>query len=214
VYDTPPVDDADPGQPSAEEPRALPLSTSDSPYPTRAQLVLRDLAGLDLAVFRTIANTPTPTIDEPLRRLSNAANRSGLWLAIAACLALFGGRTGRRAAVRGVVAVGASSVLVNIGLKSLSRRMRPDRARAGIPEDREVVMPSSSSFPSGHAASALAFAGAVGYEMPLLAVPLRLLAVAVAYSRVHTGVHYPGDAVVGALVGEAVGSVVSRSMSA
>ena len=74
-------------------------------------------------------------------------------------------------------------------------------------------MPASSSFPSGHAASALAFAGAVGHEMPLLAVPLHLLAGAVAYSRVHTGVHYPGDALVGAVVGEAVGSVVSGLMS-
>jgi membrane-associated phospholipid phosphatase len=175
--------------------------------------VLDDLVRLDRAVFDTIAETPTPTLDEPLRRLSNAANFSLLWLSIAACLAVFGGRTGRRAAVHGVAAIGATSAVVNIGLKSISRRIRPDRAQARVPEDREVAMPSSSSFPSGHAASAFAFAGAVGNEIPLLAFPLRMLAAGVAYSRVHSGVHYPGDALVGAMVGEAMGSVVGDLMS-
>jgi undecaprenyl-diphosphatase len=69
-------------------------------------------------------------------------------------------------------------------------------------------MPSSSSFPSGHSASGFAFATAVGRDMPLLAFPLRALAAAVAYSRVHTGVHYPADAVVGSLAGGATGLIV------
>ena len=62
-------------------------------------------------------------------------------------------------------------------------------------------MPESTSFPSGHSASAFAFAYTVGRHYPGLAVPIRLLASAVAYSRVHTGVHYPGDVVIGAVVG-------------
>ena len=53
-------------------------------------------------------------------------------------------------------------------------------------------MPESTSFPSGHAASAFAFAYAIGHHLPALAVPLRLLAAGVAYSRVHIGVRYPG----------------------
>jgi undecaprenyl-diphosphatase len=69
-------------------------------------------------------------------------------------------------------------------------------------------MPSSSSFPSGHSAAGFAFATAVGRDIPLLAFPLRALAAAVAYSRVHTGVHYPADALVGALSGGATGLVV------
>jgi undecaprenyl-diphosphatase len=72
-------------------------------------------------------------------------------------------------------------------------------------------MPTSTSFPSGHSASAFAFATAVGSEVPALAVPLRALAAAVAYSRVHTGVHYPGDVVVGSLVGTTIGEVAGRT---
>ena len=52
-----------------------------------------------------------------------------------------------------------------------------------------------------HAASAFAFVYAVGRNLPGLALPLRLLAGAVAYSRVHTGVHYPGDVVIGSILG-------------
>ena len=75
-------------------------------------------------------------------------------------------------------------------------------------------MPDSTSFPSGHSASAFAFAGAVAGSLPVLAAPLRGLAAAVAYSRVHTGVHYPGDVVVGSLVGATIGEatvIVARA---
>ena len=73
-------------------------------------------------------------------------------------------------------------------------------------------MPTSSSFPSGHSASGFAFATAVGRELPLLSLPLRGLAAAVAYSRVHTGVHYPGDAIAGSLLGGAIGLGVSGAL--
>jgi membrane-associated phospholipid phosphatase len=52
---------------------------------------------------------------------------------------------------------------------------------------RQVRMPESTSFPSGHAASAFAFASAVGTQLSRLSLPLQLLAAAVAYSRVHVG---------------------------
>jgi undecaprenyl-diphosphatase len=72
-------------------------------------------------------------------------------------------------------------------------------------------MPKSASFPSGHAASAFAFAYAIGRHFPLLGVPIRLLAGAVAYSRVHTGVHYPGDVVIGSIVGAGKAATVSAA---
>ena len=58
--------------------------------PLRQQVAegLRELGVVDLAVYSAVADTPTPSLDEPLRRLSNAANNSGLWFAIAALLAL------------------------------------------------------------------------------------------------------------------------------
>jgi undecaprenyl-diphosphatase len=154
-----------------------------------------------------VAVTPTPSLDEPLRRLSNAANNSVLWLAIATALGAAGGPAGRRAAVRGMVAIGVTSPLVNLAAKRIWSRRRPDRA--GVSDERDVRMPTSASFPSGHAASGFAFAAAVGWNQPWLGVSLRFLAAAVAYSRVHTGVHYPGDVVVGSLIGAGTGQALA-----
>jgi undecaprenyl-diphosphatase len=160
-------------------------------------------------VYRAIAGTPTPTLDAPLRRLSGLANHSKLWIATAAALFALGGSRGRRAASTGLVAVGINSAVVNLPMKLVSKRERPDREAAGVPGDRHVPMPTSTSFPSGHSASAFAVAGAVAGSIPMLGAPLRGLATAVAYSRVHTGVHYPGDVIVGSVVGATIGEATA-----
>jgi undecaprenyl-diphosphatase len=69
-------------------------------------------------------------------------------------------------------------------------------------------MPESTSFPSGHTASGFAFTNAVAHTLPAAAAPLGLLASAVGYSRIHTGVHHPGDVVIGAVIGTAIGEAV------
>ena len=169
---------------------------------------LRELGAVDEAVYTAVADTPTAVPDGPVRRLSNAANRSHLWLGIAAVIAVLGGRRGRRAALEGVVAIGVTSATVNLGLKPLANRQRPHRHDPDLPTARSVPMPKSSSFPSGHAASAFAFTYAVGQQLPGLAVPMGLLAGGVAYSRVHTGVHYPGDVIVGPILGAGTATMV------
>ena len=170
---------------------------------------LRELGAVDRAVYEAVARTPTGHLDVPVRRLSHAADHSKLWLAIAAVVAVAGGRRGRRAALEGVVAIGVTSATVNLGVKPIARRRRPERPEMALFEGRHVPMPGSRSFPSGHAASAFAFAYAIGRHLPVLAVPIRLLAAAVAYSRVHTGVHYPGDVVIGSVTGAGTAAMVA-----
>lgn len=183
-------------------------SSGEEPSATEDRILL-ELGRLDRAVYAAIADTPTPTLDEPIRRLSNAANFSKLWIGVAAGLAVVGGRRGRRAAATGLIAIGVTSAVVNQGIKRLYERQRPDREGEEVPEARRVRMPDSTSFPSGHSASGFAFATAVGGQLPAVGAALRFVAGAVAYSRVHTGVHYPGDAVVGSLVGAGLGGVVA-----
>jgi undecaprenyl-diphosphatase len=165
---------------------------------------LDGLDRLDQAVYRTIANTPTPALDEPLRRLSRAADYSRLSLGAAALLALGGGERGRRAARAGVASLCVTATIVNVAVKPLARRRRPDRAAQPHGDARHVRMPVSRSFPSGHSAAAFAFASGVGQEWPRAAVPLYAVGALLAYSRVHTGVHYPGDVVAGCALGVAL----------
>jgi undecaprenyl-diphosphatase len=172
---------------------------------------LRELGAVDRAVYQVVARTPTPALDRPLRRLSNAASYSRLWLGIAAVVALTGGERGRQAALEGVLALGVTSATINLGIKPLAHRRRPDRAGTSLAAARQVRMPESGSFPSGHAASAFAFAYAAGRHLPELAVPIRLLAAGVAYSRVHVGVHYPGDVVIGSVLGAGTAAMTAAA---
>nr|WP_206442403.1 phosphatase PAP2 family protein [Streptomyces boncukensis] len=151
-------------------------------------------------MYAAVAATPTPTLDRALRRLSHAADHSKISLTVAAGLALGPGRC-PRAALAGVGAVALASAASNLFGKRMVRRRRPDRPAARVAVGRHVPMPLSASFPSGHTASATAFATAVGVVLPPAAVPLGALAAAVGYSRVHTGVHYPGDVAGGAVLG-------------
>jgi undecaprenyl-diphosphatase len=163
---------------------------------------------LDTAGYAAIAATPTPVLDRVFRRLSRAADHTKLWLGTAAALGVAGGPRGRRAAVNGVAAMAVSSAVVHLVLKPLGGRRRPDRARHEVPVARHVPMPVSTSFPSGHAASAAAFATGVATAFPEAGIPLTAAGALVAYSRVHTGVHYPVDVIAGSVAGTAMAQVV------
>jgi undecaprenyl-diphosphatase len=166
---------------------------------------------VDQAVYDAVADTPTPRLDRLMVAASHAANYSRAWLITAAAIAIVGGASGRRAARDGVLAIALTSAVTNLVFKPLARRPRPARSdRRPLASSRAVRRPVTASFPSGHAASAFAFASAVGGSAPALGILLHMAAGTVAYSRVHTGVHYPSDVIIGAAVGEACGRAVRR----
>lgn len=143
-----------------------------------------------------------------MKSLTKSANHGVLWFSVAGTLALRKGKT-RRAALRGVVAIGFASASANLIGKRLFPRRRP--AAELLPTYRRLTKrPTSSSFPSGHSASAVAFTTALAMESPALGAAVLPLAAAVAYSRVHTGVHWPTDVAAGAAIGVAAGLATRR----
>jgi YegS/Rv2252/BmrU family lipid kinase len=157
------------------------------------------LAGaVDRRLLRRLSRRWPEPIDALLVGLSRAGEYSALWLGLAIAGALFGGRRGRRAAEEGVSAIGVTSTIAN-AIKLVIDRRRP------APRRWLHRRPRTSSFPSGHAASAFAFAVAVSREVPEAAPVLLPLAASVAYSRVYLGVHYPSDVLAGGALGTAVG---------
>lgn len=114
-------------------------------------------------------------------------------------------------AVSASSAVIASAYVARSYLKARFRRTRPVAVLAGSiddPDDRQ-------SFPSGHALLAWACVGDAlvgtvrGTTNPWLLATVTAEAVAVCCLRVTAGEHYPGDVIAGAVIGLAVGSIVS-----
>jgi membrane-associated phospholipid phosphatase len=174
-------------------------------YAPRVGFIAR-LETLDEDMFARVSRLHAPVLDHTMPALTRVASYSALWVGVAACLAASGPR-GRRAAAAGLSAVAVTSFTANVVAKGLSGRPRPVTP---VPVGRRLPQPSSSSFPSGHTASAAAFSGVVGHEVGWLRLPLTGVAAAVGFSRVYTGAHYPGDVVAGWLLGRGIAFLARR----
>jgi len=162
----------------------------------------------DRAIMARLSAESSPMLDRFLPALSRSADFFVLWIGIAAALAVGQDERGRRAALRGLAGMVIASTASNVLAKGLVRRPRP--AAEVSPDRRPGRTPVTSSFPSGHAAAAAAFATGVGLEMPALAAPVGALAAAVGVSRVVNGVHYPSDIAGGWVFGVGVGMLTLR----
>ncbi|MGW0533181.1 phosphatase PAP2 family protein [Streptomyces sp. NPDC003032] len=158
------------------------------------------LLALDCRVFDAVASRHWPGADRLLPRLSRGANHGLLWFGTAAVIAATGTPRARRAAVRGVASLAVASATINTLGKRSVRRARP--LLDSVPLIRQLKrQPITTSFPSGHSASAAAFATGVALESRGWGAGVAPVAGAVALSRVYTGVHFPSDVLAGAALG-------------
>ncbi|WP_344593134.1 bifunctional phosphatase PAP2/diacylglycerol kinase family protein [Actinomadura vinacea] len=162
---------------------------------------LRRLGRLDRWAFDQVAAAHLPGLEVVLPRLSRAADHGVLWFTAAGAMGLTRRARLRRAALRGSVAIAVASPVVNVLGKHAFRRARP--VVDLVPPIRiRWKLPTSHAFPSGHSASAAAFATGVAMEAPrAVAAPVAATAAAVAFARIYTGAHYPGDVLAGVGIG-------------
>jgi undecaprenyl-diphosphatase len=172
------------------------------------------MTDLNRFLFRLVNDVWTnPTLDPCMLFLGRINDYGLVWLVLLGALGALGGKTGRWAALAGLVAlvVGLASSEV---LKSIVMQPRPFVSLPGV---RLLISPPSSySFPSVNAT--YAFAASSGASLMVRRLLGRLpawgwvflaLAVAVSYSRVYVGVHYPGDVLSGAVIGTSIGWLVA-----
>ncbi|MEV8536054.1 phosphatase PAP2 family protein [Streptomyces sp. NPDC051211] len=167
------------------------------------------VAQWDRALFDAVARRHWPGGDRVLPRLSRAADHGLLWGGIGAALAVFGSAGVRRAALHGAASLALASATVNTVGKWSVRRARP--LLEGVPAVRlPARQPWTTSFPSGHSASAFAFLTGLATVAPGWGLAVAPLAASVAFSRVYTGAHYPTDVLAGSALGVGAGLVVRR----
>jgi YegS/Rv2252/BmrU family lipid kinase len=158
------------------------------------------LGAIDAAAFLRInALFHHPVVDWAMRAVSRATHHGEVWIAILLAGVLFDTRAGLRAMLDVLPALLLTTLTVNFGLKRLARRPRPFIAQV-----KAVVVgrrPSDASFPSGHTAAAFAGAWLLSIHYPRWSIAYYAYATLVGWSRVHLGVHYPGDILVGAGIG-------------
>lgn len=159
---------------------------------------MQALHSWDVALLR-LARTRghTPPAEHAVQAFSRLGEHAAIWLALGGAGAA--ADQARRARWLRATATVAMAYAANTALKLTVRRRRP-RLR-GLPA--LTGTPTQLSFPSAHATSS--FAGACAFAgLGLPARPLYGLAVALAASRVYLGVHYPSDALAGAILGSAI----------
>jgi undecaprenyl-diphosphatase len=155
---------------------------------------------VDLALYRRVRSLAhTPEMVVWVRRYSHLGEHGAVWLVSGTAAALIDRRR-RRRWLRATAAVGAAYAT------STSIKMAVGRKRPAIEDlPHLMVTPTGLSFPSSHSTSSFAAARAFGALVP--GAPLQLAAIAMGFSRLYLGVHYPSDVAAGAALGTLIGSL-------
>lgn len=171
-----------------------------------AKNIQRRIAALDAAADAAVGRwRGNPTSDRIFYGASALGDHSLIWIMLGAVRGL---RSEHEfaAAVRVGAGVAADTVLVNVLIKSLFRRNRPPWE---VDRPLPLRRPRTSSFPSGHATSALTSAVLLSEGDDLW--PLYYaLAVVVSASRVYVRIHHASDVLAGAAIGLAFGHIGRR----
>ena len=132
-----------------------------------------------------------------------------MWLAIAVAISGFSWGLPRLWIRVGVAILLAESI--SGALKVWVKRDRPPLSHP-VPQPL-LDVPSTYSFPSGHATVSFACATVLALAVPRLRVPLFVLAALISFSRVYVGVHYPFDVLAGAVLGVGI-AIALRTLAA
>ena len=164
------------------------------------------LASIDDALVVWVATHRWHPLNPVFVHLGDLDRVGAVWVVLAAVLTVVFRRDLLlalwRALAIGLTVFAADSA--SFGVKDLVDRPRPFVTH---PQIDPLYVVHSTSFPAGHAATAFACATLLSCFFPRGLPWFALLAVAIGFSRVYVGVHYPGDVLGGAAIGIAVGLV-------
>ena len=168
---------------------------------------------MDTSIAIWVATHRVAALNDPMVWLGTIEKLGAVWVLLAlvagARLGLGIWRTLALGVATAITTFGADAVA--FGVKDLTHRTRPFLAH---PQIHPLYVVHSSSVPAGHAATAFAGAVVLTALAPRFWALFFGLAVAIGFSRIYDGVHYPTDVLAGALLGAAVGAVAVAAVRA
>ncbi len=154
---------------------------------------------LDVPVRDAVQHARQPWLEGPAQLLSNRLGRPDVTLGVLLAFCVFGGPAGVETAQLSVATLLPVNAVVE-AVKRLTFRTRPDGDHKR----------SNASYPSSHSANVFAIAAVLARRSRRFAVPMWILAVCMAGSRIYLDRHWFSDVVVGA----AVGLILARYVAA
>jgi undecaprenyl-diphosphatase len=167
--------------------------------------IFEAIGRLDFAAFQWLRAHDFALLDAVMAGISDIARGGTIWVVLAFLIA-FLYKSRWPGVVQVLLALALAFLITDHVAKPFFNRARPFESYA----DSRVYgyKPTTRSFPSGHAASALAGACALARLAPEARSIFWILAALIAFSRVYLGVHYPADVLAGALLGLGIGKFV------
>ena len=156
---------------------------------------------LDIDILKDINQDLNQNLDKPF----NSISKSVYPLSVAVPISLLGSgliKKDKNLQRQGLASL--ASLAISMGTTySLKKIINRDRPYITYPNIQPYYIEHDPAFPSGHTTAAFSTATSLSltFKKWYVVVPAYTWAGAVAYSRLHLGVHYPSDVLAGAVIG-------------
>ena len=169
--------------------------------------MLKILDSIDRSILVWIHESHIPILNQVMPFITDADNWVLPILLLILYLGFFQGKKGKIALCLLIISLSLNDSICAQLLKPFFERVRPSHISI---EGLNLLVSKGGkwSMPSNHASNMFSLAVILSYFYDRFKIPLFLLAIMIAISRVYVGVHYPGDVIVGALVGYSISWIV------
>ena len=152
------------------------------------------------------ANLRNPIMDLLMPAITTLGNSGLIWIILAGILIIM--PKYRKVGVAVMAGLMLEVICCNLVLKPLVARIRPCDVNTAV--QLLIARPDDFSFPSGHTGASFAAVSAFYASRSRLWIPLLILAVLIAFSRLYLYVHYPSDILAGVVIGIMAGWIGSK----
>ena len=153
---------------------------------------------IDIVLLEFINNNlQNPILDKLMPSITYLGDMGMIWIIISIILMIT--KKYRKVGNLSNLALTLSTIIGEVVLKNIVLRPRPFYELTNI--SLLIEKPLSYSFPSGHTGSSFAVAGVIGTLIKNYKIPVFILAILMAFSRLYLYVHYPTDIVGGIILG-------------